>query len=134
MADLKENTLYRRLGGRDAIVRIVNHWFERMKHDPDIRLFLGLSASKVSESTQATIAYLSAASGGCGHYSQSQQRVAHRAIVLISSVWEASAGHLMEALAREGILDRVKGEVISRMTGLRDEIVESVSTTKKEPT
>ncbi len=42
MADLKENTLYRRLGGRNAIARIVNHWFERMKYDPDIRLFHGL--------------------------------------------------------------------------------------------
>ena len=134
MADLKENTLYRRLGGRDAIVRIVNHWFERMKHDPDIRLFHGLSASKESEFTQATIAYLSAASGGCGHYPQSQQRVARRAIVLISNLWETSADHLMEALAIEGVSDRVKGEVISCMTGLRDEIAETTSTTKGEPT
>jgi len=133
MADLKENTLYRRLGGRDAIARIVKDWFERMKHDPVIRLFHGLSAGKENESTQATIAYLSAASGGCGHYSQSQQRVAHRAIVLMSNLWETSAGHLMEALASEGVSDRVKGEIISCMTGLRDEIAETTSTTTGQP-
>ncbi len=134
MADLKENSLYRHLGGRDAIVRIVNHWFERMKHDPDIRLFHGLSASTENESTQATIAFLSAASGGRGHYSQSQQRVAHRAIVLMSNLWETSAGHLMEALASEGVSNRVKGEVMSCMTGLREEIAETTSTAKGQPT
>ncbi len=134
MADLKENTLYRRLGGRNAIARIVNHWFERMKYDPDIRLFHGLDASTENESTQATIAYLSAASGGSGHYSQSQQWAAHRAIVLMSNLWETSAGHLMEALASEGVSDRVKGEVMSCMTGLREEIVETTSTAEGQPT
>ena len=134
MANLKENTLYRRLGGRNTIVRIVNYWFERMKHDPDIRLFHESSASTENEYTQATIAYLSAASGGSGHYSQSQERVAHRAIVLMSNLWETSAGHLMDALASEGVSDRVKGEVMSCMTGLREEIVETTSTAEGQPT
>ncbi len=134
MADFKDNTLYRRLGGREAIARIVNDWFERMKHDPEIRLFHGLSTSEKGESTQATVAYLSAASGGCGHYSQSQLRVAHRAIVLMSNLRGTSAGHFMDALTSEGVSDRVKGEVISCMTGLLDEIAESTPTTKGEPT
>ena len=134
MTSSKEDTLYRRLGGRDAIVRVVNHWFEQMKHDPDFRLFHGLSASTEKESTQATIAYLSAASGGGGHYSQRQQRVAHQAIVLMSNLWETSAGYLMEALASEGVSDMVKGEVISCMTGLREEFAETASTAKGQST
>ena len=57
-----------------------------------------------------------------------------RAIVLMSNLWETSAGHLMEALANEGVSDRVKGEVMSCMTGLREEIAETTSTAKGQPT
>ncbi len=122
MTNLRKGNLYQHLGGRDAVARIVKDWFERMKHDPDIRLFHGLSAARRRASTRATIAYLSAVTSRSGDYSSSQQEIAQSAMGLMSCFWLASAAHLMQALAHNGVPNNATGEFISWITGLREQL------------
>jgi truncated hemoglobin YjbI len=125
MTNVKEDSLYWRLGGSDALARIANSWFERIEADADTRLFHRMSATSQSESIRALTTCLSAATGGCDHHLRSDSQAVGRTIALMSDLWETSANHLMEALENEGVSEKLKGEVASCMTGLRQEIDEA---------
>ena len=123
MTELLDDTIYRRLGGHDELARIVGDWFERMKQDPDVCHLGGHDDAERRNSVRDVIAYLSAVALGSHIYSLHHQRIAHEAMGLSGGLWKQSADHLLHALVRNGVSDRLTGELISGLTGLREQVL-----------
>ena len=121
MTDLDDDTLYQRLGGRDLLERIVRHWVERMGRDSEIRLFHEFDEQDVLDLTSAVIACMSAASREFDHDCVNRDDRRYPLNVIMVDHWEASATHLVQVLATEGVPDKLQGEIISCLAGRRDE-------------
>jgi hypothetical protein len=122
-SELGDDTLYVRLGGRQVLKCIVGDWIEPMNNDLAHCQPAGQHDDWRRESQRAVVAYLHVMTGGAGNCSIDQQQVAQRVMHLTSDLWHQSAAHLMYALERNGASSKLSGELISRLSGLREQIL-----------
>lgn len=116
------DTLYQRLGGRDLLERTVRRWVERMGRDPEIGLFHEFDEQDMLDLTSAVVDCMSAASRELEHVCVNRDDRRHPLKLIMVDHWESSATHLVYVLATEGVPDKLQGELISCLAGLRDAI------------
>jgi len=126
--DTNEISLYRRLGGYDAIAAIIGDLFQRLKEDPlFVRFGSGRSLDSKARVQQLTVEQICALAGGPCLYLGRDMRSSHRGLGITEAEWQANKEHAAYVLQQHGILEPERGEFLELFERYRAEIVEEHS-------
>lgn len=132
--DQSQRSLYKRLGGYDAIAAIVAGLFLLMKEDERFRRFgLGRSLDSKARVQQLTVEQVCALAGGPCIYLGRDMKTSHRGLGITEAEWEASLELTRQALGRQGVGEREQREFLDLFERLRAEIVEAPAAENGSP-
>jgi hemoglobin len=122
------DTLYKRLGGYDAIAAVTDDFITRLATDKDLgRFFVGASTDSKKRIRQLVIDQLCAASGGPCVYTGRDMKTSHRGLGITEKDWDAAIKHLTATLDRFKVGKRERDELFAALSPLKDDIVEKHS-------
>jgi hemoglobin len=123
--DDKPKSLYKRLGGYDAIAAVTDDFIGRLATDKQLgRFFAGHSEDSVKKIRQHVVDQLCAASGGPCVYIGRDMKTSHKGMGITEADWNAAAGHLVVTLDKFKVPAAEKNEVLALVTSLKKDIVE----------
>jgi hemoglobin len=118
-------TLYKRLGGYDAIAAVTDDFIGRIASDPSLgRFFVGLSQDSKTRVRQHVVEFLCNATGGPCAYLGRDMKTAHTGLGITGADWDKAASLLTATLDKFKVPAKEKGEVLAAVTGLKSQIVE----------
>src|SRR5690349_5904792 len=119
------DTLYKRLGGYDAIAAVSDDLLVRLQADPQLaRFWLHRGQDSLLREKQALINFLCASAGGSLYYSGRDMKVSHRGLGINESDWQAFLGHLDATLDHFEVPAAERAEVLQFINGTKPDIVE----------
>ena len=119
------DTLYKRLGGYDAIAAVTDDFIGRLAADKDLgRFFVGASTDSQKRIRQLVIDQLCAASGGPCIYIGRSMKTAHAGLGITEADWRTSVKHLIATLDKFKVNKKEKDELLTAVSGLKGDIVE----------
>ena len=122
---MSSNTLYRRLGGYDAIVAVVDDLLARLKADAQLgRFWQHRGEDGVLRERQLLINFLCSSAGGPLMYVGRDMTTAHKGMGISESDWQAFIGHLEDTLATFEVPEDERTSVLGFIGGLKADIVE----------
>src|SRR5712691_2966653 len=93
------DTLYRRLGGYDAIAAVSDDLLVRLRADSQLaRFWLHRGEDSLLPEKQSLINFLCASAGGPLYYSGRDMKISHRGLGINESDWQTLIGHLEATL------------------------------------
>jgi hemoglobin len=124
MMSSQDASLYKRLGGYDALAAVTDDFIGRLATDPQLgRFFVGLSTDSKVRVRQHVIDFLCKATGGPCAYTGRDMKTAHTGLNISEADWDASVKHLTATLDKFKVPEKEKGEVMSAIGGLKGDIV-----------
>lgn len=118
-------TLYKRLGGYDALAAVTDDFLGRLLKDPSLgRFFLGHSDDSKQRIRQLIVDQLCAVTGGPCVYIGRDTKTSHRGLGITEADWTATVNHLVATLDKFKVPQREKDEVLALLTTLKPDIVE----------
>ncbi len=118
-------SLYKRLGGYDAIAAVSDDFIGRMAADKQLTRFLvGLSDNSKGRLRQLVVDQLCAATGGPCLYIGRDMKTAHKGLGITGADWELAVKYLVESLDKFKVPEKEKGELLAIASSLRADIVE----------
>src|SRR5207249_9525860 len=118
-------SLYKRLGGYDALAAVTDDFVGRLASDPQIsRFFVGHSTDSIKKIRQLVVDQLCAATGGPCVYIGRDTKTTHAGLGITEKDWEASVKHLIATLDKFNVPAKEKEEVLTLATTLKKDIVE----------
>ncbi len=118
-------SLYKRLGGYDAIAAVVDGFIGEVVNDPQLgRFFAGASADSQHRFRQLFVDQICAASGGPCLYTGRSMKAAHAGLGITESEWRALVRDLVKTLDKFHVADREKQELLSVIAATKPDIVE----------
>jgi len=120
-----KDSLYKRLGGYDALALVTDDFIARLATDKQLGRFFG-GASKDSQKRirQLVLDQLCAATGGPCVYIGRSMKTVHEGLGITESDWDISVKHLVESLDKFKVGRREKDELLTALSGLKGDIVE----------
>jgi hemoglobin len=119
------DSLYRRLGGYDAIAAVTDDFLGRLAADKSLgRFFVGTSADSLGRIRQHVVDFLCKATGGPCVYHGRDMKTAHAGLKITEADWDQSVKHLIATLEKFKVPEKEKGEVLAAVSGLKADIVE----------
>ncbi|HEX5735247.1 MAG TPA: group 1 truncated hemoglobin [Blastocatellia bacterium] len=119
------DTLYKRLGGYDAVVAVVDDFIGRLASDKEISRFLvGLSTDSKKRLRQLVIDQICAATGGPCLYTGRDMKTSHSGLGISESEWDAAAKHLVATLNKFKVPKKEQDELMAIVSTLKGDIVE----------
>src|SRR5258708_38521172 len=89
------DTLYKRLGGYDAIAAVSDDLLVRLRADAQLgRFWQNRGEDSVHREKQLLIDFLCASSGGPLYYVGRDMKISHRGMGITESDWQVFLGHL----------------------------------------
>ena len=123
-AQQKPETLYKRLGGYDAIAAVVDDFIGRLVADKQLgRFFTGASADSKKRIRQLVVDQICAASGGPCIYIGRSMKASHEGLGITESDWQAAVGHLVATLDKFKVPQKEKDELLAIASSLKPDIV-----------
>jgi hemoglobin len=120
-----EQSLYKRLGGYDALAAVTDDFIGRLATDKSLaRFFGGHSKDSLGRIRQLILDQLCAATGGPCVYIGRDMKTAHQGMGISEADWNAAVGHLVATLDKFKVPEREKKEVLGAISGLKNDIVE----------
>ena len=120
----QQNTLYRRLGGYDAIAAVTDDLIVRLVADPQLkRFFPGLSSDSQKRLRQHFVDFLCNATGGPCLYLGRDMKTVHTGLGITEEDWSAAVKDLSATLDKFKVPEKEKGEVLAAVSGLKGDIV-----------
>jgi hemoglobin len=118
-------SLYKRLGGYDAIAAVSDDFIGRMAADKQlVRFLVGLSDNSKAHLRQLVVDQLCAATGGPCLYIGRDMKTAHKGLGITGADWELAVKYLVESLDKFKVPDKEKGELLTIASSLKADIVE----------
>ena len=118
-------TLYKRLGGYDALAAVTDDFVGRLAGDPGLsRFFVGHSTDSIKRIRQLVVDQLCFATGGPCVYIGRDTKTSHAGLGITEKDWEASVKHLVATLDKFNVPAKEKDEVLALATTLKKDIVE----------
>ena len=118
-------TLYKRLGGYDALAAVTDDFVGRLAGDPGLsRFFVGHSTDSLKRIRQLVVDQLCFAMGGPCVYIGRDTKTTHAGLGITEKDWEASVKHLVATLDKFNVPAKEKDEVLALATTLKKDIVE----------
>ena len=119
------DSLYKRLGGYDAIAAVSDDFIARALGDARIRrMFDGLSTDSKNRFRQHLVEQLCAATGGPCVYTGRSMKASHAGIGITDGDWNAAVGHLVATLDKYRVPDKEKNELLGLLVPMKPDIVE----------
>ncbi len=121
----EEATLYKRLGGYDALAAVTDDFIGRMAGDPKLgRFFVGHSEDSLQRIRQHVVDQLCAATGGPCIYTGRDMKTAHKGMGISADEWSNAVTHLKATLDKFKVPAREQKEVVAALSALEKDIVE----------
>ena len=118
-------TLYKRLGGYDAIAAVTDDFIPRLVNDKVIgRYLVGLSDNSKARLRQLFVDQICAATGGPCVYVGRDMKTAHKGLGISGAEWDISVKHLVDTLDKFKVPEKEKTELLAAVSALKPDIVE----------
>ena len=118
-------TLYKRLGGYDAIAAVTDDFLGRLSTDAAFaKFFAGHSADSLKKLRQHVVEQLCAATGGPCVYMGRDMKTSHTGLGITEKDWDINVKHLVATLDKFTVPAKEKDEVLAAVSGLKKDIVE----------
>src|SRR3984893_2421386 len=112
-----QDSLYKRLGGYDALAAVTNDFLGRLATDPkEGRFFVGLSNDSKTRVRQHVVDFLSLATGGPCKYTGRDMETAHTGLNITEEDWTIAVKALGDTLNKFKVPAREQGEVVRAIT------------------
>ena len=120
----KPDSLYKRLGGYDAIAAVVDSFVPRMVKDPMLAKYFVHSESTLMHIRQLVVDQLCWATGGPCVYIGRDMKTAHKGLGITAAEWDQAVKHLVATLDQFKVPAREKDELLKIAGSLRADIVD----------
>jgi hemoglobin len=118
-------SLYKRLGGYDALAAVTDDFITRLATDKTLgRFFVGASDNSKMRIRQLVLDQLCAATGGPCIYIGRDMKTAHKGLGITEDDWNIAVKHLLATLTKFKVKEKEQKEVAGALTGLKGDIVE----------
>ena len=118
-------TLYKRLGGYDAIAAVTDDFIGRLASDKQLaRFFGGVSADSQKKLRQHVVDQLCEATGGPCIYTGRTMKTSHTGLGISDSDWQLAVKHLVATLDKFKVPEKEKNELLAIASSLKPDIVE----------
>ena len=118
-------SLYKRLGGYDALAAVTDDFLGRLATDPAFsRFFAGHSSDSIKRIRQNVVDQLCAATGGPCTYVGRDMKTSHAGLGITEKDWDASVRLLVATLEKFAVPGKEKDEVLATVSTLKKDIVE----------
>ena len=119
------DSLYKRLGGYDALAAVTDDFIGRLATDKNLgRFFVGLSEDSKKKVRQLVVDQLCAATGGPCLYLGRDMKTAHKGLGITELDWTTSVKHLVATLDKFNVPKKEKDEVLAAISSMKADIVE----------
>ena len=120
-----QESLYKRLGGYDAIAAVTDDFIGRLVTNKDLaRFFTGASDDSKIKIRQHIVDFLCNKSGGPCLYIGRTMKDSHKGLKISEKDWTTAAGLLVETLNKFKVPKKETDEVLAFVTSLKNDIVE----------
>lgn len=124
IAQQKQDTLYKRLGGYDAIAAVMDDFIGRLATDKQVsRFFNGVSTDSLKRIRQLAVDQVCAATGGPCVYIGRSMRQSHEGLGITDSDWQTMVGHFVATLDKFKVPQKEKDELVVIVSSLKPDIV-----------
>ncbi|HEY4682138.1 MAG TPA: nuclear transport factor 2 family protein [Candidatus Acidoferrales bacterium] len=121
-------SLYKRLGGYDAIAAVTDDFIGRLVADQQLgRFFTGASTDSKKRIRQLVVDQLCAATGGPCVYIGRSMKASHEGLGITEDDWNAAVNHLVATLDKFKVPPKEKDELLGLASSLKGEIVATSS-------
>ena len=118
-------SLYKRLGGYDALAAVTDDFIGRLAGDPQLgKFFAGHSTHSLKKIRQLVVDQLCNATGGPCVYIGLDMKTSHTGLGITEKDWDASVKHLVATLDKFNVPAKEKDEVLTMVSTLKKDIVE----------
>ncbi|MFN7964669.1 MAG: DUF4440 domain-containing protein [Acidobacteriota bacterium] len=119
------DSLYKRLGGYDAIAAVIDDFIPRLAGDPQLkRFFGGLSALSAVHLRQHLVNQVCAAAGGPCAYTGRDMKTAHAGLGINGKDWDAGVKALVATLDKFKVRGKTREDLLAAVSSLKGDIVE----------
>lgn len=120
------DSLYKRLGGYDAIATAVADLMPRLRSDPKLWVYWkGKSLESRRRGDQLLVDFLCAAFGGPVFYAGPDMKISHEGLGITNEEWDITLDHIGATLDGLGVAAQEKNEVLAAAASLKGDIVEA---------
>ncbi len=131
-AQQKPETLYKRLGGYDAIAAVTDDFVGRLIADKQLsRFFGGVSDDSKKRIRQLVVDQICAAAGGPCLYIGRSMKASHEGLGITETDWQLAVGHLIETLEKFKVPQKERDELLAAVSSLKPDIVAAPAGSKK---
>jgi hemoglobin len=118
------DSLYKRLGGYDAIAAVTDDFIGRLVADPQTaKFFVGFSDDSKKRIRQHVVDFLCQATGGPCVYTGRDMKTAHAGSHISEAVWNAGIKDLTATLDKFKVPERERTDVMNALGPLKNDIV-----------
>ena len=119
------DTLYKRLGGYDAIAAVCDDLLPRLLGDAQrVRFWQNRAQDSIRREKQLLVDFLCSCSGGPHYYVGRDMKTSHRGMGISESDWQRFIGHLETTLDTFEVPAAERAEVLSFINSTKADIVE----------
>src|SRR5262245_9690998 len=118
------DTLYKRLGGYDAIAAVVDNFVPRLVKDPVLAKYFVHSQDTLTHIRQLAVDMICAATGGPCVYIGRDMKTAHQGMGITEAEFNLAAGHLAATLDKFKVPEKEKNELLGAVASFKNDIVE----------
>lgn len=120
-----QESLYKRLGGYDAIAAVTDDFIGRLAGHKDLaRFFVGLSDDSKVKVRQHIVDFLCNKSGGPCAYTGRTMKDTHKGLKITENDWKTAADLLGETFKKFNVPKKETDEVFAFVSSLKNDIVE----------
>jgi hemoglobin len=121
----QSDSLYKRLGGYDALAAVTDDFLGRLIKDERLgKFFNGVSLDSQKRIRQLVLDQLCAATGGPCIYIGRSMRTVHEGLGITEADWELAVKHLVASLDKFKVGKAEKDDLLKALTGLKKDIVD----------
>jgi hemoglobin len=121
---VKHDSLYKRLGGYDAIAAVTDGFVPKLVKDPMLAKYFVHSEDTLKHIRQMAVDLLCAVTGGPCVYVGRDLKTAHKGLGISAAEWDASVQYLVETLDELKVPMKEKNELLALVATLKADIVE----------
>ena len=120
-----QETLYKRLGGYDAIAAVTDDFVGRLVTNKDLtKFFTGASDDSKKRIRMHIIDLICEKSGGPCNYIGRDMKTTHKGLGITEAEWNTSASLLTETLNKFKVGKKEQDELLAIVTSVKNDIVE----------
>jgi hemoglobin len=124
-AHAQGDSLYKRLGGYDALAAVTDDFLGRLIKDERLGTFFnGVSLDSQKRIRQLVLDQLCAATGGPCIYIGRNMRTVHEGLGITNADWERAVKHLVATLDKFKVGKAEKDDLLKALTTLKKDIVD----------